>query len=244
MLLLHGLGSCAESWGHQLPALTKAGFHVIAPDIRGFGRSTTPGGGVTIAELARDIKELILTIDRKPVHVMGISMGGTIALQLSLDYPALVDKLVLVNTFARLQPDRPSQWLYFAWRFFLVHTLGLPAQAMAVARRIFPLPEQQELRTELTKQICQADPSGYRATMRALARFNVTRRLGELKIPTLILTGRDDTTVPSRAQNVLAREIPGAQQIIVPDGGHGIIAERPEVVNHHLLEFLTLEENN
>jgi pimeloyl-ACP methyl ester carboxylesterase len=65
-------------------------------------------------------------------------MGGTIALQLALDAPALIRKLVLVNTFARLRPKNPNLWFYYALRFIMVQMLGLAAQAHFVAQRIFP----------------------------------------------------------------------------------------------------------
>jgi 3-oxoadipate enol-lactonase len=211
---------------------------VVAPDIRGFGKSTYPGGEVSISDFASDILALIQSIGKVPAHVVGISMGGTVALQLALDSPHFAETLILVNTFARLRPDRPSLWFYFALRFILVHTLGLPAQSRAVARRIFPQSGQEELRSELMRQICQADPAGYRAAMRALARFNATSRLGEILIPTLVITGERDTTIPVRIQNELASGIRRAKQITVSEAGHGIIAEQPEAFNRYLLEFL------
>jgi len=238
VLLLHGLGASGASWGFQIPALTAAGYHVIAPDIRGFGQSSYPGGKVTIQALADDVGGLLQTTCKPPAYVVGISMGGVIALQLALDAPQLVKKLVLINTFARLQLDRPSLWVYFGLRFILLHTLGIHAQARAVARRIFPLPSRQALREELVREIVQSDPRGYKATMRALARFNVLNRLSDLRMPVLVVTGECDTTVPRAAQNTLAQLIPGATQVTIPDAGHGVIAEQPDLFNQTLLDFL------
>lgn len=238
VLLLHGLGATGGSWAFQIPVLIEAGFHVLAPDTRGFGRSTYPGGGIQVSALAADMAYLLEALQTGPCHVVGISMGGTIALQLALDAPQRIKKLVLVNTFARLRPQTPSLWLYYAARFILVHTLGLPAQARAVAKRIFPLTNQQAFRQELIQEICQADPAGYRATMRALARFNVSRRLSEIRIPTLVVTGEDDTTVPLSAQGELAHGISGARHVFIPRAGHAVIVDQPELFNKTLLEFL------
>jgi len=239
VLLLHGLGATCDSWGYQIPALTSAGLRVIAPDIRGFGQSTYPGRGVSVSDLSGDMACLLQSIRIERAHIVGISMGGTVAVQLALDFPQLIDKLVLVNTFAQLRPERPTLLAYFAFRFILVHTLGLPAQARAVASRIFPRPDQAQYRQELIRQICQADPNGYRAAMRALARFNATRRLGEIKSPTLVISGELDNTVPLNIQLRLAQGIPNSRHLIIPHAGHAIIADQPEVFNQVLLDFLT-----
>jgi 3-oxoadipate enol-lactonase/4-carboxymuconolactone decarboxylase len=107
-----------------------------------------------------------------------------------------------------------------------------------VAHRIFPNPEQELLRQALTRQILQADPKAYVSAMRALGLFDVTKRLHEISVPTLVISGRDDTTVPLENQAEMASKIPGAQQVIIPGGGHAIIAEQPVLFNQVLLEFL------
>jgi 3-oxoadipate enol-lactonase len=239
VLLLHGLGVTGSSWQLQIPCLVAAGFRVIAPDARGFGQSTYPGGGISIAGLADDIAALLEATGVSPAHVVGISMGGTLALQLALDRPELVRRLVLVNTFARLRPRKPGVWLYLALRLVLVHTLGLEPQARAVARRIFPSPAQEQLRRTMIAQIMQADPRGYRASMRALARFDVQKRLGEIHIPTLVVTADGDTTILPENQRPLAEMIPGARQVIIPGARHAVIVDQPEAFNRELLNFLT-----
>jgi 3-oxoadipate enol-lactonase len=238
VILLHGLGATGESWGLQIPALLQAGFRVIAPDVRGFGRSTYPGGGSSITHIAQDIFLLMDHCQVKKATVVGISMGGTIALQFALDHPGRVNRLVLVNTFASLRPNNIRIWFYFLIRAILVHTLGLPIQAKSVANHIFPRPEQAEFRKKLIEQILQADIHGYRAAMRALVRFNVRSRLHEIKVPTLVITGESDTTVPPINQRDLVASIEGAQQLVIPQAGHAIIADHPDEFNQALLDFL------
>ena len=239
VVLLHGLGSTSQSWLLQIPELGRVGYRVIAPDVRGFGKSTFPGGKTNIAIMAGDTASLIEYTQASPASLVGISMGGAIGLQLALDYPHLVQKLVLVNTFACLRPKRFSTWLYFAMRFLLVHTLGLPTQARAVARRIFPADEQSTYREMLVDQITQANPTGYRATMRALARFDVRCRLGEINIPTLVITGECDNTVPPANQAQFIHLIPGANQVIIPNAGHAVSVDSPDDFNRELLKFLS-----
>jgi 3-oxoadipate enol-lactonase len=238
VLLLHGLGANCDSWQLQTPHLVGAGYRVIIPDVPGFGKSTFSGGRVSIASLTQHIIQLLDCLKITSTDVVGISMGGTLALQMALDYPSLVEKLVLVNTFARLNIAGPRQWPYYLQRLILLYTVGIPAQARAVARRLFPRPEQELLRQELITQILQADPRGYRSTLIALARFNVADRLKEIHLPTLVISGDADTTVPMENQHQLVKGISGARHLIIPNAGHAVIVEEPEIFNRILLDFL------
>jgi len=244
IILLHGLGVTADSWQMQVSPLVEAGFHVLVPDAPGFGSSTYPGGSMSIAGMAEPIASLMKARFSKPASVVGISMGGTLALQLALDHPEQVKRLVLVNTFARLDISKPSSWLYFASRFVLVHVLGIEAQAKFVAKRLFPGAGQEMLRQALIAQVVQADPAGYRSAMRALARFNVLDRLSALRCPTLIVTGENDTTVPPKNQLPLVQQIPGARQVILPNAGHALSVESPEAFNRLLLSFVRQQVEN
>lgn len=238
VLLLHGLGAMGESWGFQVPALEAANFSVLIPDLRGFGKSSYPGGTSSIQSMSNDVVKLLDFLQIPKINLAGISMGGTVALQFALDHPDRVHKLVLINTFAHLNPDSFKGWLYFLIRTVLLYTLGINKQANVVAKRIFPDPKQAEFRQILISQINQADPHGYRAAMWALARFNVKQRLNELSIPTLVITGENDTTVPPKIQKDLAGGIPNSQQTIIPAAGHAVIVDQTETFNKIFIDFL------
>jgi len=239
VVLLHGLGSAGADWSLQFPPLVEAGFRVLAPDIPGFGQSPWPGGKVSVSRLAELVAGFMEGTGAQPAHVVGISMGGAVALQLALDRPHLVRSLTLVNTFAQARPQGLRQWLYFAMRMVVVHTLGLERQADLVVQRIFPRADQEELRRVLRARITQADPAVYRATLRALARFDVSQRLGEIQTPTLVITSERDTTIPPEVQAELAQGIPAAEHVVIPGAGHAVIIDSPQEFNDALLAFLT-----
>jgi pimeloyl-ACP methyl ester carboxylesterase len=211
----------------------------LAPDIPGFGQSRYDGRGWSFKHIVVDLTELLSELHTGPVHVVGLSMGGVIAQQFVLDYPLLVRKLVLVSTFSVLRPENLSQWGYFFQRLVVVHTLGLKQQSTIVARRVFPEPGQEALRQMATEQIASADPRAYRAAMRSLGLFNSEKRLKEIKIPSLVITGANDSTVSPARQKRLADGICGARQVIISKAGHAVAIDQFEAFNAALLGFLT-----
>lgn len=238
VLLLHGLGANGSMWTLQFDDLIAAGYRPIAPDAPGFGDSPYDGRGWNFERVAADLAALLRELETGPAHVVGLSMGGVIAQQFALDYPALTRKLVLVSTFSVLRPSTLSQWLYFLQRLVVVHLVGLEQQAQIVARRVFPLPEQEALRQMAAAQIARADPRAYRAAMRHLGLFDSRRRLNEIRVPTLVITGECDSTVSPSRQKLLAEGIPNARQIVLPGGGHAVAIDQAKAFNRALLEFL------
>ena len=237
VVLLHGLGSTSASWQAQMAALRAARFRPIAVDLPGFGRSPYDGQW-SPRHAAEKVQALLAQLGAVPAHVVGISLGGTVALSMALAAPEAVRSLTLVNTFAVLRPAGLRGWAYFALRMVVVHTLGLEAQGKAVVRRIFPRPEHAHLRAALLDEIRQADPRAYRAAMRSLVRFDVADRLHTLTMPVLVVTGADDTTIPPATQAEMTRRIPHARHEVIPHAGHAVIADSPEAFNRTLLDFL------
>jgi pimeloyl-ACP methyl ester carboxylesterase len=238
VLLLHGLGSNGSMWRLQFEALVALGMRPIAPDVPGFGDSRYDGRGWSIRRVAKELADLLDELGTGPAHVIGLSMGGVIAQQFALDFPERVRKLVLVSTFCVLRPNSLSQWLYFFQRLVVVHLLGLERQSKLVARRVFPGPGQESLREMAAAQIASADPRAYRAAMRALGLFDSRRRLKQIRVPTLVITGAGDSTVSPARQKTLADGIPGARQVVIPDGGHAVAIDQEAAFNRVLLDFL------
>jgi pimeloyl-ACP methyl ester carboxylesterase len=244
IVLLHGLGANCDSWQLQIPALIDAGYHVVVPDMRGFGQSSYPGGRNNPRIMAGDIAKLLEGLSLAEIHLVGISLGGTVALEMIIAKPELIKSLVITNSFAKLRPKKFSLWFFYAIRMLLVHLVGIETQADYVADRLFPDPGQEVLQSTFNAQICQSNPSGYRSTMRSLAFFDVSKEVSKINKPTLIITGENDTVVPPKSQNELANLIPGSEQKIIKDAGHAVTVEKPGEYNLLLLDFLSKHEQS
>ena len=236
VLLLHGLGACADDWRMQVPALV-ARYRVLAVDLPGHRHSAPERGLPSIPRMAVAVERLLdaLTIDR--AHVVGLSLGGCVALAFVLRAPARVRSLVLVNTFARLRPG-PRALARGALRCVLALAAPMRVVAAYVARETFPAPEQSALRRAAEERLAANPRRRYVASLAALMRFDVENRLGGIRCPTLVVAGARDATVPLAAKEMLARSIPGASLCVVGDSGHVTPFDQAEGFNRLLLEHL------
>jgi len=237
LLFLHGLGSCGQDWLLQMPVFCSR-FRVIAPDLYGHGQTDEPRKRVSIAQMTADVACLLDELGVKRTHIVGLSMGGCVAQQLALDDPARVRSLTLVNTFARFDPGAPGNAIPLGIRLGVLSVLGLPAQARFVAARMFPKPEQVQLRTLAAERIASNDLATYYHLLLALGAFDVTHRLREIACPTLVIVGDRDTTVPLRAKKFLAEHIRGARFELVADSGHATPIDQPEAFNRLVMNFV------
>ena len=190
--------------------------------------------------MAADVAALLSALEAPPAHVVGLSLGGCVALTLALDHAALVRSLTLVNTFARLTPAGPRGALRGLARLGLLACAPMRVVAVHVARGLFPRPDQRELYLAAVASLASNSRRTYFASLRALASFNVRRRLAELRCPTLVMAGDRDTTVPLAAKRRLQRSIPGAELIVVDDSGHVTPCDQADRFNALLLRFIDL----
>ncbi len=201
-------------------------------------RSPKPPGPYHLEQFAADVAQLLQRLDARPAHVLGISLGGAVAQQLALDFPELVRSLVLVNTAARFVSESWRQRLMGVRRVAGVYLFGMDRVAEAVAMRLFPKPEQAPLRRETVERLRTNDVAAYRATLWAIARFNVRARLGEIACPTLVVAGDEDSTVPLASKRLLAQRIPHSRLEIIANSGHATPVDQPEAFNRVAMQFL------
>jgi len=236
VVFIHGLGSSARDWEYQVPFFAPR-YRVVVFDVRGHGRSDKPPGPYSVPLFAQDAAALIRALEAAPAHVVGISMGGMIALQLAVDEPALVRSLVVVNSGPELVVRTFRERLMILQRFLIVRLLGMRKMGEVLSQRLFPRPDQAPLRQMFVERWAENDPRAYREAMRALVGWSVADRLGDIRCPTLVIASDQDYTPVSAKEAYVAR-MPNARLVVIPDAHHAVTVERPEEFNQALLDFL------
>jgi len=236
LLLVHGLGSSTRDWEYQQPVLSDR-FRTIAYDVRGHGRTTRAHGPYSLAMFAADALELLDALGVGAVHVVGVSMGGMIGLQLALDAPARVRSLVLCNSGPKLRLLGLRTMPRLLHRMLVMRLFGMRAVGRLLAGQMFPRTDQAELREKLVRRWARNDVKCYRAAVRALVRSDATSRLGEIPCPTLFVDGALDQTPIHITEADLAR-MPDARRVVVPDSRHATPVGRPDRFNRIVLDFL------
>lgn len=235
LLLLHGLGSSSADWELQVPEFSRH-FRVIAPDFRGFGGSSREGPyGVEV--FAADMWRLLDHLKVRRFHLLGYSMGGAVAQQMALDRPERIRGLVLSNTLPSFRPDTVGRRLMLVWRLLMMSLLGPRRLSEAVAQKLFPNPDQAELRRRIAERRAGNDKSAYLGSLRALVRWSAEERLAQLDRPLLILAAEHDYFSRAEAE-AFAAALPKAQLEILAGARHGMPLGAPERFNRAVLDHL------
>ena len=246
VLLIAGLSLNTTTWFRQIPALADAGYRVIPFDNRGAGRSGKPEIAYSVAMFADDTAGLMDALGVRSAHICGMSMGGMIAQELALRYPARVRSLALLCT---TPGDRGSTQSTVR--------LGDPANEGLTPAEIFDrsLPwfyseayggahRDEIVRRAAENAHLRIDPAQFARQLGAIrgdadgrGGHDTLARLGQISVPTLVLAGRDDPLVPVENSRTLAREIPGARYVEYPMGRHYFHIELADAVNDELVRF-------
>jgi 3-oxoadipate enol-lactonase len=243
VILLHGHTLDLRVWEEVVPSLIAAGFRAIRYDQRGHGRSSSPPSGYRYGDHAADLAEVIARLDAAPAHVVGLSRGAGIALELAVRQPALVRSLALI---APLVPDfELSEELFESFRALArairgegvqpamrAHWLGHPLIASAAA-----IPGVRER----LEAMFNTFPAGeYLASVRdgPDRAWKLTDRLGEIATPALVMTGEHEIPDFAAMAALLAERLPGSVLEIVTDSGHLVPMEQPRAAAEVLVHFL------
>jgi 3-oxoadipate enol-lactonase len=236
VLMLHGLGSRGEDWVLQIEAFHND-YRLVTCDLRGHGSSPSAPGWPTVGDLAEDVIGLLEQIGERSAHVVGLSLGGGVALQMGVDYPRQIKSLTIVNAAATLRV--PGNRLPSAFvRMVLLLTGRRRRLGEWVAAGLFPRDDQQELREVAAERIADNLSRNYLRAILAVLRFDLRKQVHQIVAPTLIVAGRLDRTVPLKAKIELARAIPGARLEVIEDSGHATPLDAPDEFNRILQEFL------
>lgn len=236
LLFIHGLGSSTQDWELQVKEFSRT-YQVITFDLRGHGQSDKPAGPYSLPMFAADTAGLLKSLDVKSAHVVGLSLGGGIAFQLAIDFPALVKTMVIVNSapemVVRTFKDRVRVWQ----RFAIVRLLGMRKMGEVLSKRLFPKNEHESLRTIFVESWARNDSRAYQDAMRAMVGWSVADKLGSIKCPALVITADQDYT-PVALKEEYTKLIPNAQLVVIPDAHHATPVEQPERFNTILMDFI------
>ncbi len=236
LVLLHGLGSSGEDWALQQSYFCER-FPVITLDLRGHGRSSVGEDWPTIEDYVTDVHAVLEEITNERAHLMGLSLGGAVALQFALDWPKRTLSLTIVNAFAKLEVG-PRGWIRALGRLFLLAIGRMDWVGAWIAAGIFPNPEQDAWRKAAAARIGGNPRSAYVRSLWAVARFNAIPRLQEIEVPTLIVAGEQDTTVSLEAKRKMAEGIQHSRLEIIPDSGHATPYDASDRLNQLVRDFL------
>jgi long-chain acyl-CoA synthetase len=216
LVFVHGYGGRNLQWVYQLRYFGQT-MRVIAPDLRGHGQSEDPARPpINMETLVDDLEATLAGLEtQRPFILVAHSFGGAIAAEYALRHPDEVSGLVLIGT--------PS-------RFIL--TPG--------ARQLMSLPGPviETLKARLGIAIYAEARTLRRMHDGAMARWRGDKRLGELRTPTLVVFGHRDTVFTQEHYSAVPKQIPGAQQTVIPVSAHLVQLERPDAVNRAIRRFV------
>lgn len=237
LLLVHGLGSSALDWEKQIPALSTR-YRLIVPDIRGHGRSDKPRERYSIKGFTADIVALIEHLNLGPAHYVGLSMGGMIGFQLGVDQPQLLKSLCIVNSGPEVKLRSANDYWQWFKRWSLARVLSPSAIGKALGPRLFPKPEQGELRQKMAERWAKNDKRAYLASFDAIVGWGVQERLSRITCPTLVVSADRDYT-PVALKEAYVKLLPDARLVVIEDSRHATPLDQPQRFNQTLLDFMT-----
>lgn len=238
LLFLHGVGGNRRNWDAQI-AHFAGRFHAAAWDARGYGDSR--GTADRFERFADDAAEVIAALGA-PAHVVGLSMGGRIALDLLRRHPAMVRSLTLADTSAGSRetaaPEKVAAFLALRLKP-LVEEGRTPADiAETIVAGIAGPNIEAAARDALVDSHRRLRTDGYVAAMRAVTSFQDFPPFETIAVPVLVLTGSEDRVAPPSHARAMASAIPGARFVEIAGAGHISNIEAPDAFNAALDSFL------
>jgi len=240
VVLVHGFPLDHSMWNAQIDALSED-YRVIAPDLRGFGRSGVSEGTVTMQQFADDLAGLLcaLQVD-EPVVLCGLSMGGYVAWQFWRQHGWRLRGLILCDTRAVSDtPEAAAARREMAQRVLREGPAPLVAQMMPRLFAPSTAQDQPELVESLRGVMLKTDPRGIAAAARGMAeRPEMVSQLNQIECPALVIVGELDAISTAEEMRAIARAIPHARLVEIAGCGHMSPLERPAEVSAAMREFL------
>jgi len=244
VVLIHGYPFNRSLWNEQVAVLGQ-NYRVIAPDLRGFGESDAAAETATMDRMAQDVALLMNHLEIARATIVGLSMGGYVALAFYKQLSSRVRALILADT-------RPQSDTEEAKRTRLQQAEQALSEGMAsIADAMLPkllTPETVSKRPDVVKRVrdmmLKTKPEGAAAALRGMAqRDDQTSLLSKISVPVLILVGAEDAITPVADSEKMNQAIAGSRLVVLENAGHVSNLERTDQFNEALLDFLKEPSN-
>lgn len=233
VIFIHGVGSDRRVWSEQIDYFGRQRL-ALAVDLRGHGESAVPAGTIDRPAFASDIVAMLDALGIDAAHLVGLSMGGVVALETYRLHPERVLSLVLADTFAAFPGFEEAQ----ARREQDVGSMSMQQIAEErIPACLRPQPDPARLRSAV-EQMAAKDKRVYLESSTATWSPDFRSILPGINVPVLVLWGEYDTVTPRHLSEELAEGIPGARLVVLPDAGHISNLDNPSAFNRAVAEFL------
>ena len=242
-LLWPSLFTDHRMWRHQIGPLLAAGWQTLAVDPPGQGQSLGPGRGFTMDECAEAVVQVLDAADiQAPVVIFGTSWGGFVAPRIAMLAPKRVNGMVLTNTSAERGTPFERIRATLLTMLLAIGALDKVTAGMIVSSLLAPETQCREpgLGAELSDQFLTWDRRRFIATVRSVLvdRDSVLNALPEVTVPALILSGKEDHTLPPVHGQRIAQQLSNARHIEVAGAAHLVPLEAPDEANRLIFDFL------
>jgi len=240
LLLIMGLSYPSYMWHRTRPVLSER-FRTLAFDNRGVGQSDVPPGPYSMALMASDAAAVLDAAGVETAHLFGVSMGGMIAQEFTLQYPKRVRSLILGCTASGGPHAVQAE----------------PAALQALVRRDMTPEESKEAIIPFIydpatpRQLIDEDmairmrwyptPLGYWAQLQSIFGWEAYSRISQITAPTLVIHGATDRLIPPANSELIAGRISGAKLVLIPHASHIFETDQPAAAHQAILEFLTAQ---
>ncbi|MGV3635947.1 MAG: alpha/beta fold hydrolase [Pseudorhodoplanes sp.] len=239
LVFLHGIGGNRTNWAAQLAALSDQ-FLCVAFDFRGYGDSEDISDGLDFFDFVEDVRHVLAENGISRCHLMGLSMGGLVAQAYYTRHPSSVISLGLIGCRPGSAPVFEDSKTFAEERTKPLEG-GNSAEALAdslLPRLLGPSVGESERET-IRRSLAQIRPASYRKVLSARLSIAPFLQLGDIDVPTLVVAGTHDQVAPMDQMQAMAAAIPDSVLKVVPNAGHLMNIEQPDLFTGYVRDFLT-----
>jgi 3-oxoadipate enol-lactonase len=238
MMMMHGIGGNRTNWHDQLPDFA-AHFHAVSWDARGYGASDDYEGPLDFGDFARDLARVLDHFRASRAHLVGLSMGGTIAIDFYSRYPERVATLTICDSlgFNHFTPEQRREFVRLRQEPLLA---GKEPKDIApvVAETLIGKSARPGSFERLVASMSALHKQSYLKTIAGAGNYPRSFELEKIAVPTHIVVGDEDRLTPPEMSRQMAERIPGARLTVIEGAGHLSNIEQPEKFNRAVLAFL------